>query len=135
MRERYVIVATLVGFVALLTSPLWLARSAGPAAASPALVLPSKATACVMPLEYMRTSHMDLLNTWRDLAVRQNVHSWSAPDGTSYRIGLTGTCLGCHTNKAEFCDRCHEYAAVTPTCWDCHVSPPSSTLSVARSRP
>jgi hypothetical protein len=39
-------------------------------------------------------------------------------------MSLTGTCLtGCHTNKAEFCDRCHNYAAVSVYCWDCHVDP------------
>ena len=27
----------------------------------------------------------------------------------------------CHANKAEFCDRCHNYAAVKPYCWDCHI--------------
>ena len=30
-------------------------------------------------------------------------------------MSLTGTCLRCHANKAEFCDRCHAYAGVSPT--------------------
>ena len=38
----------------------------------------------------------------------------------------------CHTDKAEFCDRCHNYAGVNPYCWDCHTVPegePSDGLS------
>jgi hypothetical protein len=31
--------------------------------------------------------------------------------------------MGCHVNKSEFCDRCHDYTAVTPYCWECHVEP------------
>jgi hypothetical protein len=78
-----------------------------------------------MPVEYMRTSHMDLLIDWRDRVVRENVRTWSAPDGRTHPIGLTGTCLRCHASKAEFCDRCHTYAGVAPSCWDCHVDPAS----------
>jgi hypothetical protein len=131
MRDRYVILAALVLFLVLLTSPLWYARAAGVTAAGPDLKLPTQEKACVMPVEYMRTSHMDLLNTWRDRAVRDNIRTWTAPDGKTYTISLSGTCLKCHTNKAEFCDRCHDYAGVTPYCWECHVDP----AAIARSRP
>jgi len=31
--------------------------------------------------------------------------------------------MKCHTDKAKFCDRCHNYVGVTPNCWDCHVEP------------
>ena len=40
-----------------------------------------------------------------------------------YDISLAGTCMKCHSNKAEFCDRCHDYAGVSPDCWSCHVAP------------
>jgi hypothetical protein len=68
---------------------------------------------------------MDLLMTWRDDVVRRNVRTWTAPNGKAYTASLSGTCLRCHANKAEFCDRCHTYAGVTPYCWDCHVDPAS----------
>ena len=35
-------------------------------------------------------------------------------------MSLTRGCLDCHSNKAEFCDRCHASAGVTPKCFDCH---------------
>ena len=34
-----------------------------------------------------------------------------------------GSCMSCHANKDKFCDRCHDYLAVKPYCWDCHVEP------------
>ncbi len=47
------------------------------------------------------------------------------------KFPLTGTCLtGCHTNKADFCDRCHNYAGVSVYCWECHVDPKLARRSV-----
>jgi hypothetical protein len=123
MRDRFVIIAALAVFLGVVTTPLWYARASGETAAGPDLKLPVAEKACVMPVAYMRTSHMDLLMTWRDDVVRLNKRTWTAPDGKTYQIGLSGTCLRCHTNKTEFCDRCHSYASVTPYCWDCHVDP------------
>jgi hypothetical protein len=69
----------------------------------------------------MRADHMTLLNEWRDLVVRENQRTYTATDGTEYEMSLTKTCLDCHSNKEEFCDKCHTYADVSPYCWDCHV--------------
>jgi hypothetical protein len=131
MRDRYVIMAALAGVLVLITSPVWYARAAGMSARGPEPKLPAQEKACVMPVEYMRTSHMTLLMSWRDQVVRQNIRTWTAGDGKVYTMSLTGTCLRCHANKAEFCDRCHTYAGVAPYCWDCHVDP----ASIRRSRP
>jgi hypothetical protein len=131
MRERTVIIAALALFLGLVTSPFWYARAAGLTARGPEPKLPTSERACLMPTEYMRTSHMDLLMTWRDTVVREHQRTWTAPDGKAHTISLTGTCLRCHDNKAEFCDKCHDYAGVAPYCWDCHVDPSSLT----RSRP
>jgi hypothetical protein len=71
----------------------------------------------------MRKNHMSLLLTWRQLAVREGDREYVASDGKHYDMRLTGTCLRCHSNKAEFCDRCHDYVPVKPRCWNCHVIP------------
>jgi cytochrome c553 len=131
MRDRHVIIAALVLFLVLITAPVWYARAAGTTAKGPEPKLPEQEKACVMPVEYMRTSHMDLLMTWRDQVVRQNRRTWTSPDGKTYTMSLSGTCLRCHVSKADFCDRCHTYAGVTPSCWDCHVDP----APLHRSRP
>ena len=67
---------------------------------------------------------MDMLNDWRDEAVRTSDTTYVGLDGNEYEKSLAGTCLGdCHSNKDEFCDRCHEYVGAEPYCWDCHGAP------------
>jgi hypothetical protein len=43
--------------------------------------------------------------------------------GKMVEMSLQRTCLQCHTSKKNFCDRCHDYTAVTPFCWECHNEP------------
>jgi hypothetical protein len=119
MRDRAVIAAGLVMFLALATFPLWYNVAARTQAAAPVLNRPA-ARACVAPRDFMRTSHMQLLVSWREDVVRRGDRLFVAFDGHRYEKKLTGTCLGCHENKAKFCDRCHDYAGVSPTCGDCH---------------
>ena len=76
--------------------------------------------------EYMRAKHMDLLKEWQESAVREGKRIYVATDGKRYEMSLTRTCLECHRNTAEFCDRCHNYMMVEYVrprfeCWDCHT--------------
>ncbi len=122
MRDRFLIVAGLAAFLVFITFPAWYGRAAGTTSLPPTLKLPEKEKQCVAPVGTMRRSHMQMLINWREEAVRQGIRTFTAADGKVYRISLTGTCLGCH-DKQGFCDRCHNYAAVKPVCWDCHVDP------------
>ncbi|MFH0945642.1 MAG: sulfate reduction electron transfer complex DsrMKJOP subunit DsrJ [Planctomycetota bacterium] len=117
------IIVGLAVFVVLATGPFWLPAATGGGAKPPVLVIPPGLQQCVESKEFMLSNHMDLLNTWRDSVVRQNVRDYKATDGRVYKMSLTGTCLSCHTNKSEFCDRCHNYVSVAPDCWKCHVVP------------
>ena len=65
---------------------------------------------------------MQLLDDWR-MAVRNGARLHITPDGKRHTMSLTSTCLGCHDNKTEFCDRCHTYAGTAPDCWACHIAP------------
>ena len=126
MRDRSLIYIGLIIFLAVITLPFTLNLASGGTAARPELILPGSETECVEGTDYMRSSHMQLLLQWREDYVRENIRTYtSEEDGKTYEIGLTGTCLEqCHTDKAGFCDRCHEYAAVEgPYCWDCHIDP------------
>ena len=76
---------------------------------------------CVESKEYMRRHHVDLLIQWRDRRVREGALKYIASDGKEYTMSLSQTCLGCHSNKAQFCDRCHDQMGVQPPCFDCHV--------------
>jgi len=72
----------------------------------------------------MRASHMDLLNQWRDDVVRVGNRDYkSTLTGKTFDMSLSRTCMDCHSNKADFCDRCHDFLSVDPYCWDCHVEP------------
>ena len=126
MRDRGIIYIGLFIFLAVITLPFTLNLAAGGKGHPPDLVLPESETQCVESTDYMRSSHMQLLLDWREAYVRRNIREYtSLSDGMSYKIGLTGTCLSqCHTNKADFCDRCHAYEGVEgPYCMDCHIDP------------
>jgi hypothetical protein len=116
-------------FMGLFTFPLWynMLIKMGKAAPAPEVVLTEKAKAakqCVMPTEFMKANHMQLLDMWRLKAVREGTREFVNPEGKTFNASLTNTCLDCHSNKAEFCDRCHNYASVRPYCWDCHIDNP-----------
>ncbi len=125
--NRGYILAGIVVFLILASGPFWYGK--GKAVAPPDLKLDTpaieqlKEKLCVEPAPYMRANHMRLLNEWRDSVVREGKRTYTAADGKVHTISLTETCLECHSNKTEFCDRCHDYAGVTPTCWNCHIIP------------
>jgi hypothetical protein len=78
---------------------------------------------CILPGEVMRTKHMQLLDDWRNSVVRKGKRFYGEIDGKLYEKSLQNTCMHCHSNKEEFCDRCHSYVHARPYCWDCHIEP------------
>jgi hypothetical protein len=125
--NRVIILAGIVVFLIAATFPLWYGK--GRAVPPPDLKFDTpaierlKEKLCVEPALYMRANHIKLLAAWRDSAVREGNRSYRATDGRVYKISLTGTCLECHRNKGQFCDRCHDYAGAKPHCWSCHIIP------------
>lgn len=83
---------------------------------------------CVEPKEFMKAEHMKLLNEWRDSVVRDGNRIYVGAGGIEYNISLQNTCMKCHSNKKNFCDKCHTYAGVGPYCWDCHLAPKESGI-------
>ena len=114
-------------FIVFLTAPIWL--SGGKSASPPDIKVDTPVIRklsekrCLEPTAYMKANHMELLNTWRQAVVREGESVYVASDGKKYRMSLSSTCLHCHSNKDQFCDRCHNYAGVKPACWSCHVVP------------
>lgn len=92
---------------------------------------------CVEDVETMRAEHMMLLLDWREGVVRRGDTSTVEVNGRPYAKSLTGTCLGCHTDREAFCNRCHDYVNTLPAwparniatgqqgirCWNCHLQP------------
>ncbi|MEW6109586.1 MAG: sulfate reduction electron transfer complex DsrMKJOP subunit DsrJ [Nitrospirota bacterium] len=78
---------------------------------------------CIESKEFMRPNHMQMLNGWRDSVVRNGDRIYVNSTGKSFNMSLQNTCMHCHSNKKDFCDKCHNYMAVVPYCWDCHIAP------------
>ncbi|MEW6071549.1 MAG: sulfate reduction electron transfer complex DsrMKJOP subunit DsrJ [Planctomycetota bacterium] len=130
MYDRGIILTGLGAFLVVVLLPFWWGAAAGQPGADPPDLPAATAQPCVMEPAYMRAAHMDLLNRWRDEVVRNDARFFTAADGYGLESGrerdeksLSLTCLRCH-DKEQFCDRCHDYSGIAPTCWKCHVVPP-----------
>jgi len=129
MNDKGKIIAGIIIFFVVATFPFWfnMFKEKAPA---PELVLTPKAQAakvCVRDTEFMTANHMQLLNEWRNAVVRDSERIYVNAEGKEFNMSLSNTCLDCHSNKAEFCDRCHQYASIEPYCWDCHIDNPKET--------
>jgi hypothetical protein len=79
---------------------------------------------CVESKEFMVTNHMQLVNLWRDSVVRNMNRVYiSTANHKEFNMSLQNGCMHCHSNKQKFCDECHNYMAVKPYCWNCHIQP------------
>jgi hypothetical protein len=128
MNDKKWIVAGLVVFLIIVLFPFWYNR--GKAVPPPEVKLTDKAKAakeCVLSKEYMTAEHMQILDLWRETVVRDGNRIYTNPKGKEFVMSLSNTCLDCHSNKADFCDKCHNYASVRPYCWDCHIENPKET--------
>lgn len=121
------IIAGLIIFFFLVTFPFFLNMGKVNAKPEPKIDTPEiqKLTEkkCIEPKAFMRAEHMKLLNDWRDAAVRDGQRLYVNSEGKQFTISLQNTCMHCHSNKKKFCDECHNYMAVNPYCWSCHIAP------------
>jgi len=122
MYNKGLIVPGLVVFVFIATFPFWYNGLSAGTVPKPELP-PGGEKTCVAPAKVMRSTHMVMLNQWRDEVLRDGLRTAVKVDGKEYRRGLQTACMSCHTNKEKFCDTCHNYTAVQPYCWSCHLTP------------
>jgi hypothetical protein len=124
MKGKGKIIIGLVILVILVTIPLWYSLVVEGSGPPPEVELPVNETECVEGREFMTAHHMDLLDEWRDAVVREGKKDYTSKAyGKIYYMSLTETCLGCHTDRDTFCNRCHDYTDVHPYCFDCHLEP------------
>lgn len=95
----------------------------------------SEKTKCVEPLAEMRKNHMEFLLHKRDQTARKGVRT---------KTHSLTECIACHVTpdaKGEyarigedkhFCSSCHNYAAVTVDCFDCHSDLPEDASKLMR---
>ena len=94
----------------------------------PLPVIPmAQGDSCVEDTDFMRRNHMDLLKHQRDETVKKGVRS----EQHSLK-----ECISCHAlngpdakpvtiaSPKHFCRSCHDYAAVSIDCFQCHASRP-----------
>ena len=93
---------------------------------------------CVADTDYMRRYHMTMMKHQRDDTVHEGVR------GGKFSIG---ECVGCHAVKGDdgqpvsyespkhFCRSCHDYAAVSIDCFECHSSKPGAKSPSAAAEP
>jgi hypothetical protein len=117
------VIAGIIIFLVLITFPLWYNLGSGSATKAPELEIGTKEKQCVESKEFMKASHMKLLNQWRDWVVRDGKRVYTSTTGKQYTMSLQNTCTKCHSSKEKFCDRCHNYVDASPKCWDCHIAP------------
>jgi hypothetical protein len=115
------IITGLIIFVLLISFPVW--YNHGDAGEVPKPELPKDQKQCVLPTLEMRTNHMQVLNQWRDEALRDADRDFFEISGKKYQKSLQNACMECHASKKKFCDTCHTYTSVSPYCWDCHLAP------------
>jgi len=125
------IIPGLIVFLVLVSLPVWYNMGKAAPVPQPKIDTPviEKMTVkqCILPKDEMITGHMQLLNDWRTEVVRNGQRIYTAVDGKKYVMSLQNECMKCHSNKAQFCDQCHNYAGLTadatPYCWTCHIAP------------
>ena len=124
--SRYIIIG-LVLFIAVVTFPfiggIDRASSAPELSLDTPVINALEKKECIESTDFMRSRHMELLSDWKDAVSRDGLRVYTSSTGQTYNISLQNTCLNCHSNKQEFCDRCHEYAGQEPVCWNCHFAP------------
>jgi hypothetical protein len=87
---------------------------------------------CVEPTAFMRRNHMEVIKHQRDETVHGGIRST--------KHSLAG-CIACHGAKGpsgellpvndhqQFCNACHEFAAVHLNCFECHATVPNPSIA------
>ncbi|NQT37448.1 MAG: sulfate reduction electron transfer complex DsrMKJOP subunit DsrJ [Planctomycetes bacterium] len=119
MNDKPKIIVGLVVVLVAATFPFWYTLAKGRDVLPEDRERPSEGSRCVM--DDPVANHMQVLNTWRDEVVREGDTEQIKVDGKKYHKSLTDGCLQCHSSREDHCDRCHEYANVELTCWECHL--------------
>ena len=125
MYNSKAVILGIIIFVVLFTSPFW-ASMLGKSYTSTGIALPKNEKECVENVDFMRDKHMQLLNEWRDEALRNENRTYVASNGKKWTISLQNTCLKCHNDYKGFCEKCHVDNSVDPYCWTCHIIPQGS---------
>jgi len=125
---RLLILLIAIAFLAIVTPVIVMAGAPLPD------IPKGKGDHCVEDTEFMRKNHMKLLLHQRDLTVHLGIRT------KKYSLK---NCIDCHAVKdadnqfvsvaspKHFCRSCHDYAAVSIDCFECHASKPRAAFTNA----
>jgi len=127
--------AVLLVYMTGLASVVFATQEKDVASGVPRPVIPmGQGESCVKDTDFMRRNHMDMLKHERDETMLKGVRS------EQYSLK---ECISCHAvygpdaipvtvaSPQHFCRGCHDYAAVSIDCFQCHASRPESGGSSA----
>ena len=126
MLSHKTIISTLVG--ALLLLPLLAQANDLLPTVPKAKAKANPDTLCIRDVNDMRKNHMDYIMHKRDKTMREGVRT---------KQDSLAECISCHVPKDDkghyasfgddkhFCSSCHNYAAVSIDCFDCHNDKPT----------
>ena len=116
-----------LALLATASTAVW-AQTAAPVAASTRVPQPvieaARGDKCVEDPAFMRRNHMELLKHQRDETVHGGIRTGK------YSLKA---CIACHASQTtgsvtakdtNFCQSCHNYAAVKIDCFGCHANKP-----------
>lgn len=113
--------------LAMVMAAVMVALVTAPVHAGPPQPAKGKGDSCVAPTDWMRRYHMTVLKHQRDDTVHEGIRT--------RQFSLKG-CIDCHAvagadgkpvtvaDSKHFCRTCHDYAAVSVDCFQCHASRP-----------
>ncbi len=126
LRHIFIVMLTLV--LVSMTGPAYAVEEPGAGNGELLPVIPmGQGDSCVEDPDYMRRNHMNLLEHQRDETMLKGIR------GNPYSLK---ECISCHavngpdaipvtvSSPQHFCRSCHDYAAVSIDCFQCHASRP-----------
>lgn len=128
MQKKTNIVVGILVFLLVMSAPIWMNFGKDTAASNVEVSLDTPTInaldekKCIYDTEYMRENHMEILHQWKVQVVRDDNRVMVTPDGREFEMSLQNTCLDCHSNYDEFCEKCHDANGVDPNCWTCHTN-------------
>ena len=128
MQKKTNIVVGILVFLLVMAAPIWMNFGKDAAASNVEVSLDTPTInaldekKCIYDTEYMRENHMEILHQWKVQVVRNDNRIMVTPDGREFEMSLQNTCLDCHSNYDEFCEKCHNANGVDPNCWTCHTN-------------
>lgn len=93
---------------------------------------------CVEPADVMRREHMDFIMHQRDETMHKGIRGVTAKHSLK-------DCIDCHAGydnqgkavpinaEGQFCESCHDYAAVSIDCFSCHRTTPDGVNKMRQS--